>query len=151
MSLKRNKQPRSESSTVRLGAARWPALGLPDSGAIARGVSVRGLSVNALAVAVAGALFCAGNAHAADEQAAAASVNTSNSLEEVVVTASAQGVRKLDASFNIVSLNLEQIQNANPASAAEIFKNSGARYVVLTSKQSTSPALNCVPVEISLR
>jgi outer membrane receptor protein involved in Fe transport len=124
MSLKRNKQPRSNSSTVSLGAARWPALGLPDSGALARGMSVRGLSVNALAVAVAGALFCAGSARAADEQPAAASVTTSNSLEEVVVTASAQGVRKLDASFNIVSLNLEQIQNANPASAAEIFKNS---------------------------
>ena len=48
----------------------------------------------------------------------------SDSLEEVVVTASAQGVRKLDASFNIVSLNLEEIQNANPASAAEIYKMS---------------------------
>ncbi len=48
----------------------------------------------------------------------------SNSLEEIVVTASAQGVKKLDASYNIVSLSLDEIKNANPASAAEIFKQS---------------------------
>jgi outer membrane receptor protein involved in Fe transport len=123
MSQKRNKQPRSTSSTVRLGAASWPALALPDTAAIARGAAVRGLGLNALAVAVAGVLCCAGSARAADETATAAST-TSNSLEEIVVTASAQGVRKLDASYNIVSLNLEALQNANPASAAEIFKNS---------------------------
>jgi outer membrane receptor protein involved in Fe transport len=123
MSQKRNKQPRSSSSLVRLGAASWPALGLPDTSALARGISVRGLGVNALAVAVAGILCCAGSARAADEATPAAS-STANSLEEVVVTASAQGVRKLDASFNIVSLNLEAIQNANPQSVAEIYKNS---------------------------
>jgi outer membrane receptor protein involved in Fe transport len=91
-------------------------------------MTVRGLGVNALAVAVAGILCCAGNAHAADPQTTAATTGAastgSDSLEEVVVTASAQGVRKLDASFNIVSLNLEEIQNANPASAAEIYKMS---------------------------
>ena len=127
MSLKRNKQPRSGAPYVRLGPTSWPALGLPDPRAIARGVTVRGLGVNALAVAVAGILCCAGNAHAADEQAPAAVSGvsaSSDSLQEVVVTASAQGVRKLDASFNIVSLNLEEIQNANPASAAEIYKMS---------------------------
>ena len=43
-------------------------------------------------------------------------------LDEIVVTASAQGVKKLDASYNIVSLSLDEIKNANPASAAEIFK-----------------------------
>src|SRR5580692_8097809 len=89
----------------------------------------RGAKLNSLAVAIAGILYCASGAYAADEQTAApvatAAVNTgSNSLEEVVVTASAQGVRKLDASFNIVSMNLEEIQNANPASAAEIYKMS---------------------------
>jgi outer membrane receptor protein involved in Fe transport len=127
MSLKRNKQPRSGAPYVRLGPTSWPALGLPDPRAIARGVTVRGLGVNALAVAVAGILCCAGNAHAADEQTSAAATGvsaSSDSLQEVVVTASAQGVRKLDASFNIVSLNLEEIQNANPASAAEIYKMS---------------------------
>src|SRR5580692_263056 len=105
MSLKRNKQPSSWATYVRLGPSSWPALGLPDPRAIARGVSVRGLGVNALAVAVAGILCCAGSARAADETATNAATPT-NSLEEIVVTASAQGVRKLDASFNIVSLNL---------------------------------------------
>jgi outer membrane receptor protein involved in Fe transport len=123
MSQKRNNPPRSKSSLVRLGEASWPALGLPDTSAIARGVSVRGLGVNALAVAVAGILCCAGSARAADETATNAATPT-NSLEEIVVTASAQGVRKLDASFNIVSLNLEAIQNVNPQSAAEIYKMS---------------------------
>src|ERR1700744_6407439 len=83
--------------------------------------------LNSLAAAIAGILYCASGAYAADEQTTApattaAASTGSNSLEEVVVTASAQGVRKLDASFNIVSMNLEEIQNANPASAAEIYK-----------------------------
>jgi outer membrane receptor protein involved in Fe transport len=81
------------------------------------------ISLNALAAAVAGILYCAGSAYAADEQAPAATT-TGNSLDEIVVTASAQGVKKLDASYNIVSLSLEQIANANPGSAAEIFKQS---------------------------
>ena len=51
-----------------------------------------------------------------------AAPDTASSLNEIVVTASAQAVKKLDASYNIVSANLEEIQNANPASAAEIFK-----------------------------
>jgi len=78
--------------------------------------------LNPVAAAVAGILCCAGGAYAADETTTPST--TSNSLEEVVVTASAQGVRKLDASFNIVSMNLEEIQNSNPASAAEIYKMS---------------------------
>jgi outer membrane receptor protein involved in Fe transport len=89
----------------------------------------RSARLNSLAAAIAGILYCASGAYAADEQTtapatSAAASTGSNSLEEVVVTASAQGVRKLDASFNIVSMNLEEIQNANPASAAEIYKMS---------------------------
>jgi len=121
MSQKRNKHARSGAPSVRLGAASWPALGLPDPRALARGVRVRGLGVNTLAVAVAGILCCAGRAHAADDQTTAAAA-PNDTLQEVVVTASAQGVRKLDASFNIVTANLDQIQNVNPASAAELFK-----------------------------
>jgi outer membrane receptor protein involved in Fe transport len=83
---------------------------------------VRGAVLNSVAAAVAGILYCAGSAYAADATAPAA--NTDNSLDEVVVTASAQGVRKLDASFNIVTMNLEAIQNFNPASVADIYKNS---------------------------
>jgi outer membrane receptor protein involved in Fe transport len=93
-------------------------------GAMSARPLARAATMNTLAVAVAGILYCAGSAYAADEQVTPAAATTNNSLEEIVVTASAQGVRKLDASFNIVSMNLEQIQNSNPASVAEIFKSS---------------------------
>ncbi|HTB87315.1 MAG TPA: TonB-dependent receptor [Steroidobacteraceae bacterium] len=83
----------------------------------------RGAVLTSVAAAVAGILYCGGAAYAADATTPAAT-NSDNSLEEVVVTASAQGVRKLDASFNIVTMNLEAIQNFNPASAADIYKNS---------------------------
>jgi outer membrane receptor protein involved in Fe transport len=82
-----------------------------------------------LAAAVAAILYGAGGpAHAADtatpaeDSTTSAANTTSTSLDEIVVTASAQAVRKLDASFNIVSANLDEIQNANPASTAEIYK-----------------------------
>ena len=39
-----------------------------------------------------------------------------------MVTSTAQGVKKLDASYNIVSVSQQDIQMANPASAAEIYK-----------------------------
>jgi outer membrane receptor protein involved in Fe transport len=109
MSKKSNSRLRRSAPLVPPGTAFTPP----------RGATV---TLNTLAAAVAGILYCAGSAYAADEQTAVAS--PSNSLEEIVVTASAQGVRKLDASFNIVSMNLEEIQNANPASAAEIYKMS---------------------------
>src|ERR1700675_3129288 len=98
MSQKRNKQPRSSAPSVRLGPATWPALGLPDPRAIARGVTVRGLGVNTLAVAVAGILYCAAGSAPAQAQVAAAAPTESSALEEVVVTASATGIKKLDAS-----------------------------------------------------
>jgi outer membrane receptor protein involved in Fe transport len=80
----------------------------------------RAVALNTVAAAVAGILYCAGGAYAADETPAVS--DEGNALNEIVVTASAQGVKKLDASYNIVSLNQEDIKNANPASAAEIFK-----------------------------
>lgn len=72
-----------------------------------------------LAVAVAGILYGVSGvagAYAADTSA------DGNSLSEIVVTASAEGVKKLDASYNVVSLSLNQIQLTNPSSTAEIFK-----------------------------
>ena len=80
----------------------------------------RAPALNTVAAAVAGILCCAGGAYAADETPAA--TDESNSLNEIVVTASAQGVKKLDASYNIVSLSLEDIKNSNPASVADVFK-----------------------------
>jgi outer membrane receptor protein involved in Fe transport len=122
MSQKRNKQPRSGAPSVRLGPATWPALGLPDPRAIARGVTIRGLGVNTLAVAVAGILYCAGAASPAQAQVAAAPATESSALEEVVVTASATGVKKLDASYNIVSIDANAIQQFNPKSTADLLK-----------------------------
>src|ERR1700733_4904782 len=110
MSQKRNKQPRSGAPAVHSSPVGLPALGLPDSRAM----------MNTLAAAVAGILCCAGSAYAADESTAPASAPSS--LDEIVVTASAQGVKKLDASYNIVSASLEEIKNANPASVADILK-----------------------------
>jgi outer membrane receptor protein involved in Fe transport len=72
----------------------------------------------AVAAAVAGILYgVGGGAYAADTSA-----DSGNQLDEIVVTATAQAVKKLDASYNIVSLSLDDIKLANPASAAEIFK-----------------------------
>ena len=81
------------------------------------GALPRGAVLTSVAAAVAGVLYCSAGAYAADESSASGS-----DLSEIVVTASAQGVKKLDASFNIVSASLDEIQNANPGSAAEIYK-----------------------------
>ncbi|MGH8113983.1 MAG: TonB-dependent receptor plug domain-containing protein [Rhodanobacteraceae bacterium] len=43
-------------------------------------------------------------------------------LQAIVVTASAIGVKKLDASYNIVTANREQIKEANPVSVADLLK-----------------------------
>jgi outer membrane receptor protein involved in Fe transport len=47
---------------------------------------------------------------------------TTQSLETVVVTATATSVRKLDASYNIVSASAQQIAMSDPSSAAAIYK-----------------------------
>jgi outer membrane receptor protein involved in Fe transport len=89
---------------------------------IARGLG-RGAGLSTLAAAVAGILYCAGGVNYAQAQVAAAPASTeSSALEEVVVTASATGVRKIDASYNIISANAEQIKEANPLSTADILK-----------------------------
>jgi outer membrane cobalamin receptor len=54
----------------------------------------------------------------------AAAQSDTQSLEGVVVTgtASAGGVKKLDASYSIVAANAEQIKQANPKSTADLLK-----------------------------
>ncbi|HEU4624685.1 MAG TPA: TonB-dependent receptor [Steroidobacteraceae bacterium] len=47
---------------------------------------------------------------------------TGPSLQEVVVTATATSVRKLDASYTIVTADQEQIRRANPKSTADLLK-----------------------------
>jgi hypothetical protein len=79
-----------------------------------------------IGVAVAAILGgAAGNAAYAQQAAAPAAGTTAasgESLQEVVVTATATGVKKLDASYNIVSLSQNDIAMANPASASDIYK-----------------------------
>jgi len=87
-----------------------------------------------IAAAVAGILSAsfagmvqAAEAEAAADQAAAAPTSAAapeatTGLQEVVVTASAQAVKKLDASYNIVSASLQDIAMSDPASAAEVYK-----------------------------
>ena len=63
-------------------------------------------------------------AYAADQPAEAAATAGPNaeSLQEVVVTATATGVKKLDASYNIVSVDAETIKEQNPKSTADLLK-----------------------------
>ncbi|HJR10263.1 MAG TPA: TonB-dependent receptor [Rhodanobacteraceae bacterium] len=60
------------------------------------------------------------------QQAAPASQQRSQTktqtLQTIVVTATAIGVSKLDASYNVVSANREEIRQANPVSVADLLK-----------------------------
>ena len=62
-----------------------------------------------------------GGSTATNKQQAAAQSNTT-SLQGIVVTGSATGVKKLDASYIITAASLEQIKQANPISTADILK-----------------------------
>jgi len=91
--------------------------------------SARPLSAaTAVAGAVAGILWGTGGVAWAQAAAQAGAQDQApetvggQSLQEVVVTATAQSVKKLDASYNIVAASAQDIQMANPASAAEIYK-----------------------------
>jgi outer membrane receptor protein involved in Fe transport len=63
-------------------------------------------------------------AYAADQAAAPANESPASGekLQEVVITGSAQGVKKLDASYNIVSVSQADIAMTNPAAASDIYK-----------------------------
>jgi outer membrane receptor protein involved in Fe transport len=120
MSQKRNKQLQTSAKLARARAGAAPPA-LPPAAAMVRRFGPRAAALNTLAAAVAGILYCSGPAYAQQGPAEAAAA-TSDSLDEVVVTATAQAVKRLDASFNIVSVSLEDIKDANPQSAAEIYK-----------------------------
>jgi outer membrane receptor protein involved in Fe transport len=57
-------------------------------------------------------------------------------LEQVVVTATATGVRKLDASYTIVAADQEQIKDANPRSTADLLKISPGIWAEPTGGQT---------------
>jgi outer membrane receptor protein involved in Fe transport len=121
MSKKSNSRLRGNAELARPRASISPVLGATG---ISRGLGSRAASLNMLAAAVAGILCSAGGTAYAQAPAAAAPASETSSLDEIVVTASAQGVKKLDASYNVVSLSLDEIKNSNPVSVADIFKNS---------------------------
>ena len=101
-------------------ASRGSARSVQSHEPLSAAVLPRRAALTSVAAAVAGILYCASGAYAADEPSSPD--GAASGLDEIVVTASAQAVKKLDASYNIVSVSLDDIQNANPASAAEIFK-----------------------------
>src|ERR1044072_4162167 len=97
----------------------------------------------ALSVAIAAALAPA-LAHAqeaAPAEPAPAEPATSNqeatTLDTVVVTGSAAGgVKKIEASYNIVTANAEQIKQANPKSTADLLKISAGMWPESTGGQT---------------
>ncbi|MGH8300981.1 MAG: hypothetical protein ACRET5_05865, partial [Steroidobacteraceae bacterium] len=91
----------------------------------------RGTGASSVAAVVAGilgasALAITGSAHAQAATVAPPQLptgaQTSQNLQEVVVTATATAVRKIDASYNIVSADRDLIRQANPLSSADILK-----------------------------
>ncbi len=96
----------------------------------ARGSANHQHSMRLAGVILLGAALAAHAANAADPQTQAAANSPDNtaaapdtsSLEQVVVTATAVGVRKLDASYSITTVNADQIKQANPKSAADLLK-----------------------------
>ena len=120
MRQKRNKQLGRSAPSMRPRAAIAP-LALPPAAAIVRRFGPRAAALNAVAAAVAGVLYCSGPTYAQQTQVEAAPAAEST-LDEVVVTASATGVKKLDASYNIVSFDAQQIKQANPVSTADVLK-----------------------------
>ncbi|MDE2051615.1 MAG: TonB-dependent receptor plug domain-containing protein, partial [Gammaproteobacteria bacterium] len=88
-------------------------------------------TMNSVATVVAGilgasALAVAGSAHGQAATVAPpqlpTSAQTSQNLQEVVVTATATAVKKIDASYNIVSVDRDLIKQQNPLSSADILK-----------------------------
>ncbi|HEY5756403.1 MAG TPA: TonB-dependent receptor plug domain-containing protein, partial [Steroidobacter sp.] len=71
------------------------------------------------------------------QQAPAESEQPASGLETVVVTGSAiGGVKKLEASYNIVTANEEQIRQANPKSTADLLKISPGMWPESTGGQT---------------
>jgi outer membrane receptor protein involved in Fe transport len=64
----------------------------------------------------------AGSASSATNKQQAAAQSNTTSLQGIVVTGSATGVKKIDASYQITAANLEQIKESNPISTADILK-----------------------------
>src|SRR6185437_11520261 len=123
--------PMNTNRTSRRSAYRARPASIPGEKPICASRS-RGVRAGSVASAVAGILGAAGFAVPAHAQTAAAaapaagqnngSAQTSQNLQEVVVTATATQLRKLDASYNVVAADNELIKESNPLSAADVLK-----------------------------
>jgi outer membrane receptor protein involved in Fe transport len=89
----------------------------------------RGLFTRIAALfALSGAALSSGHAYGQDTAAPAAPADASaantSTLDEIVVTGTAQskGLKKLDASFQITTASLEEIRDVNPSSSADLLK-----------------------------
>jgi len=121
MRVKSNKALRRSARLARR-APISPVVVLPAATSFPRRPGLRVGAANGMAAAVAGILWGSGGAAYAQEPAPAGGQAAEAPLQEVVVTANAQGVKKLDASYNIVSASLQDIQMANPGSASDAYK-----------------------------
>ncbi|HEV7137294.1 MAG TPA: TonB-dependent receptor plug domain-containing protein, partial [Steroidobacteraceae bacterium] len=130
--MRANKVP---GNSARSGRRPAIAAGNTNAAFFARGsrASSRAGRAGSVAAAVGGILaasaFAIVPAHAQTAAAGGAagaqtsgSAQTSQNLQEVVVTATAMKVRKLDASYNVVTADAELIKESNPLSAADVLK-----------------------------
>ncbi len=69
-------------------------------------------------------------------QQKAAEAKTTTTLQQVVVTGSATGVKKIDASYTLTTANAEQIKMANPKSTADLLKISPGLWPESTGGQT---------------
>src|SRR5215470_11303391 len=67
---------------------------------------------------------------------AAPEAGSQDNLEQVVVTATATGVKKLDASYTITAVSSDEIKMANPKSAADLLKVSPGLWPESTGGQT---------------
>jgi len=119
---KRNRDPRSSVRPARSGTPVSSVVPRPAPVAISR-LGPRFVGANTVAAAVAGTLYCAGGIYAqAQVIATATPASEISSLDEIVITASATALKKLDASYQIVSIDSEMIKDANPKSTADLLK-----------------------------
>ncbi len=75
-------------------------------------------------------------AAARDKKQQNADTKTTKTLDQVVVTGSATGVKKIDASYTITVANAEQIKQANPKSTADLLKISPGLWPESTGGQT---------------
>lgn len=95
---------------------------LPASPGRSADLPARGVGAVVAAILGASAALAALPVHAQGQAANATSAQTSQTLQEVVVTATATRVTKLNASYNVVAADYELIKESNPLSAADLLK-----------------------------